>query len=212
MMRIRCQRAGFRKHRFPLLLSCVSCDALRPAWRYRDRASPGCPLLSRSFGQQGNQLQSIMKRTATRLGLLILCGLALTLAGCDPDMYTNPIMPGQSAVFDISFDPNPVYEGYSNTYTFRVIIDEINGVGANIDSIKIEYIGDDGNVWRTDNWDYYDIVRNFGTDRIEAMGRMMTHVQVEDCYYCARQNWLVRADDDRGTHVEDSDNIEFLSR
>ncbi len=127
-------------------------------------------------------------------------------------MYTNPILPGQSAVFDISFDPNPVYEGYSNTYSFKVIIDEINGVGAYIQSIKIEYIGDDGNVWRTDDWDYYDIVRNFGTHRIEAMGRLMTRVKVEDCYYCSRQNWLVRAEDDRGTHVEDSDNIEFLSR
>jgi hypothetical protein len=143
---------------------------------------------------------------------MFVCGLALMLAGCDPDMYTNPILPGQSAVLDISFDPNPVYEGYSNTYTFRVVIDEINGVGAELTSIKIEYIGDDGSVWETDNWDYYDIVRSFGTNRIEAMGRLMARVKVEDCYYCEQQNWLIRAEDDLGNHVEGSDLIQFQAR
>jgi len=143
---------------------------------------------------------------------MILCAMALTLTGCDPDMYTNPILPGQTAVLRITFDPNPVYEGYNSTYTFVVYIDELNGVGANIGSIKIEYIGDDGSVWDTDTWGYYDIVRTFGTDRIEATGRLMAYIKVEDCYFCDRQNWLVRADDDRGSHVEYSNAIQFLSR
>jgi hypothetical protein len=138
--------------------------------------------------------------------------MALMLAGCDPDMHTSPILPGQTAVLRISFDPNPIYEGYNDTYTFMVFVDELNGVGANIGSIKIEYINDEGSVWETEQWGYYDIMRTFGTNRIEAFGQLMAHVKVEDCYFCDRQNWLMRADDDRGNRVEYSGTVEFLSR
>ena len=145
-------------------------------------------------------------------GILVVLGLVLVLTGCDPNMTTSPILPGQTAVLSITFEPNPVYEGYSNTYSFLVYIDEVNSVGADIESIKIEYINNNGEVWKTETWGYYDVVRAFGTNRIEALGRLMTYVRVDDCFFCDRLNWLVRADDDYGTHVEYSGVIQFISR
>lgn len=154
-----------------------------------------------------------MRRYTKRIVVVLLCGLLLGLTGCDPEMRTNPILPGQISVFNVTFQPNPVYEGYNSTYRFTLFVDEVNGVGARIDSIKVEYIGDDGEVWRTENFDQLDVVyRLFGTSRIEAFGRLMASVQVEDCYFCERQNWLIRANDDFGNHVEYSGTIEFISR
>ena len=153
-----------------------------------------------------------MRKRQKYVGMVISLALVLSLTGCEPDMSTNPILPGQTAVLSITFESNPVYEGYNDTYTFLVYIDEKNGVGANIGSIKVEYIDDKGDVWETDKWDHNDVVRTFGTNRIEALGRLMAYVKVEDCFFCDRQNWLVRADDDMGTHVEYSGTIKFLSR
>ena len=102
------------------------------------------------------------------VGRVLPLAVVLLLAGCDPDMNTNPILPGQTAVLSITFESNPVYEGYNDTYSFLVYIDERNGVGANIGSVKIEYIDDKGDVWETDNWNSNDVVRTFGTNRIDS--------------------------------------------
>jgi hypothetical protein len=154
-----------------------------------------------------------MCKYTKQIVVVLLCGLLLGITGCDPEMSTNPILPGQISVLNITFQPNPVYEGYNDRYRFTVFIDEVNGVGARIDSIKVEYIGEDGDVQKTENFDQIDITyRLFGTSRIEAFGRLMASVQIEDCSFCERQNWLVRADDDNGNHVEYSASVELINR
>lgn len=143
---------------------------------------------------------------------MLLCAMALMLAGCEPEMYTTPLIPGQIALLTITFNPDPAPEGYGDTCTFVAFIDEVNGVGATIDSIKIEYVNDAGIVFKTDNWGYYQIMGAFGTNRIEAFGRMRGQMGVDNCSSCDRQYWLVRADDDYGNHVEYTGTIQFLSR
>jgi hypothetical protein len=153
-----------------------------------------------------------MSKNMLRMAVLGLCCVLLGLAGCEPEQTTSPILPGETAVFIITFNPSPVYEGYSERYRFMVLIDEVNGVGARISSIKVEYIDDTGNVLETDNYDESEVIRTFGTSRIEAYGRLMTNVVVADCSSCARESWLVRAEDDQGQHVEYSGSVELISR
>jgi hypothetical protein len=153
-----------------------------------------------------------MKRPTVRLLVVIaVTGLVLGLAGCESEMNTSPIMPGETAVLLISFSPSPVYEGYGNTYTFTVFVDEVNGVGADLRSIKIENIDDEDTVIETDTYRSNEIIQTFGTTRIEAYGRLMTNVSLE-CYNCARQSWLIRADDDKGNYVEYSQSVELIAR
>lgn len=143
---------------------------------------------------------------------VVLLGCMLLGIGCEPDLTTSPILPGEQAVLEIKFTPNPVYEGYGNKYRFTVRIDEIYGVGARIGSIKIEHVSEEGYVLETEKYGEYDVVRTFGTSRIEAYGRLMANVELEDCYECKLESWLVRADDDRGNHVEYSGTVELISR
>jgi hypothetical protein len=139
--------------------------------------------------------------------------MMLGIAGCEPELETSPILPGEIAVLVLTFDPSPVFEGYGNEYRFTVRIDEVNGVGARITSIKIEYLDATGNVSETDNYNENKVIRDFfGTSRIEAYGRLMTSVDELECPGCARTSWLVRADDDKGNHVEYSGTVELISR
>jgi hypothetical protein len=148
----------------------------------------------------------------SRILTVSLCCLLLSMTGCESDLDTSPILPGETSVLQITFAPSPVYEGYGNEYRFTVFIDEVNGVGARIGSIKIEHVSVEGSVLETVKYDEYDVVRTFGTSRIEAFGRLMTSVELEDCYGCTRESWLVRADDDRGNYVEYSQSVELISR
>ena len=143
---------------------------------------------------------------------VILSGYLMLMAGCEPDLNTTPVLPGEIAVLVITFNPDPVYEGYGNKYRFTVIIEEVNGVGARINSIKIEHVDSSGYVLTTESYDEYDVVQTFGTSQIEAYGRLMANVELEDCYNCALESWLVRANDDRGNHVEYSGTVELVSR
>ena len=145
------------------------------------------------------------------IGIVAVCCVFLSLTGCEPEQTTSPILPGETAVFIVTFDPDPAYEGYGDKYRFMVRVDEVNGVGARITSIKVEYIDDTGNVLETDNYDEGAVVRTFGTSRIEAYGRLMTNVEVE-CFCCTRENWLIRAEDDQGEHVEYPGSVELISR
>jgi hypothetical protein len=153
-----------------------------------------------------------MSKNMLRMAMLGLGCVLLGLTGCEPEQTTSPILPGETAVFVITFNPDPVYEGYGDKYRFMVQIDEVNGVGARISSIKVEYIDDTGNVLETDNYDESGVIRTFGTSQIDAYGRLMTNVVVDACSSCARESWLVRADDDKGQHVEYSGSVELVSR
>ena len=135
----------------------------------------------------------------------------LSLAGCEIDRQTSPILPGEVSVLTITFSPSPVYEGYGNKFRFTVFIDEVNGVGARITSMKIESVDSEGNVIDTDNYDENKVIRTFGTSYIKAYGRLITNVEVE-CYGCTRESWLVRAEDDQGNHVEYSQSVELIER
>jgi hypothetical protein len=143
---------------------------------------------------------------------VVLLGCMILGIGCEPDLITDPILPGETAVLTVAFSPSPVYEGYGSKYRFTVFVDEVNGVGARIRSIKIEHVGSEGYVLETDKYDEYDVVRTFGTSRIEAYGRLMTSVELDDCSGCTRENWLIRADDDKGNYVEYSQSVELISR
>lgn len=152
-------------------------------------------------------------RTKISRIVVVLLGCMLLGIGCEPELDTSPILPGEKAVLEITFSPSPIYEGYGNEYRFTVFIDERNGVGAEISSIKIEYIDDLGNVFETDNYGESKVAQEFfGTSRIEAYGRLMTSVDGLECPGCARTSWLVRADDDKGNHVEYSGTVELIPR
>jgi hypothetical protein len=152
-----------------------------------------------------------MKTKITSLFVVRVCTLGL-FTGCEPEYETTPILAGETAVLVVTFTPSPVYQGYGDKYRFTVFVDEINGVGARISSIKIESVGEDGIVIETDTYDEYDVVRTFGTSRIEAFGRLMTNVELTECLGCNRVSWLVRAEDDRGHHVEYSQSVELIDR
>lgn len=150
--------------------------------------------------------------TFKRWSMVVVLGIVMmSLTGCDPDLEGNPIVPGQQSYFTVTFDPNPVYEGYSNRYQFTVSIQESNGVGATLSSIKIEYV-QDGNVTSTDTWDQRDIIRELGTNRLDAYGTIRSQITLSDCYFCDRQNWVVRANDDRGNYVQYSGSVQLISR
>ncbi len=152
-----------------------------------------------------------MRIKIVRLFAVLLACIILSI-GCDPELATSPILPGQIAVFVITFEPIPVYEGYGNKYRFTLRIDEINGVGARIGSIKIEHVNEKGYVFETNNYDTDDVIRTFGTARIEAYGRLMAKIELKDCYECKLESWLIRADDDQGNHVEYSGTVELIAR
>jgi hypothetical protein len=147
----------------------------------------------------------------TRIFVILLGCLMLGIIGCEPEMKTSPILPGETAVLMLTFAPSPVYQGYGNKYRFTVFIDEVNGVGAKITSMKVENIDSNGSVLNTDNYNENGVIQTFGTSRIEAFGRLMTNVEL-DCFGCERESWLVRADDDRGNHVEYSQSVKLISR
>lgn len=144
--------------------------------------------------------------------VLFACCLIMSVSGCEPERTTTPVLPGQIAVFKITFSPNPVYQGYSDTYRFTVFIEEVNGVGARVSSLKVEDVDQDGAVLHTDQYNEQDVVRTFGTSRIEAFGKLMTNVALTQCYGCSRENWLVRADDDQGNDVEYAQSVELITR
>lgn len=150
--------------------------------------------------------------TLQRWSVVALLGVLLvSLTGCDPETEGNPILPGQQSYFTVTFEPNPVYEGYDNEYLFIVRITESNGVGASISSIKIEYV-QDGGVVETDTWDRREVIRELGTNRLDAYGTIRSQITLSDCYFCDRQNWVVRADDDLGNYVQYSGSVELISR
>ncbi|MBD3309366.1 hypothetical protein GF339_23415 [candidate division KSB3 bacterium] len=153
----------------------------------------------------------IMDLKHVRLLLLVFSLLMVGLTGCETDRETSPILPGETAVLVLNFVPSPVYESYGNEYRFTVFIDEVNGVGATITSMKVESIDSEGNVIDTDNYDENRVVDTFGTSYIQAYGRLITSVEVE-CFGCARESWLVRAEDDEGNHVEYSQSVELIER
>lgn len=144
---------------------------------------------------------------------IVLLGCMLLGIGCEPELDTSPILPGEKAVLVITFSPSPVPEGYESKYRFTAFIDEVNGVGARITSIKIEYIDDIGSVFETHNYGESKVAQEFfGTSRIEAYGRLMASIDGLKCPGCARTSWLIRADDDRSNHVEYSGSVELIPR
>ena len=153
-----------------------------------------------------------MKTKAIRTLVILIGCIMLLLVACDTsDRQTTPILPGEIAVFNITFSPDPVYQGYSNTYYFTVMIEEVNGVGARFTSMKVEDIDGSGNSIKKDDYGENGIIRTFGTSYIEAYGRVATEVALE-CYDCFAENWLVRAEDDKGNRVERSAVIELIRR
>lgn len=141
---------------------------------------------------------------------VLLC-MALLCVGCETDETTSPILPGQTCFFTVTLSPNPVYQGYSNKYTFTILIEEKNGVGASVTSMKVDRIGDSNAVLSTDQINESEVIQKFGASRLNAFGRLMAN-NVLECSNCTRENWLVRAEDDKGNHVEYSGTIELIAR
>ena len=143
---------------------------------------------------------------------LTLCSASLLLAGCDEDdRDTSPILPGQVAVLNVSFSPETVYQGYNDTYRYIVTVDESNGVGATITSMKIERIDADGQSFDSDNYNEEGVARIFGTSYISSMGRLQSDV-THECYSCAQERWLLRFTDDFGNSREASGLVTFVDR
>jgi len=146
-------------------------------------------------------------------GIVLLGGMMLGLAGCDPEMEANPILPGQVAYLEVTFSPNPIIEGYNDRTLVTLSIEEKNGVGGWIRSIKFEYMDDDGYVVETENWNEYEVQQAFGTSRFESFGYpLRTQLRIDDCYFCDKLNCLVRIADDQGNYPEYSGNLVIVTR
>lgn len=171
------------------------------------------PSFLASSGRTGLSLDDMRNNTLRLLAVLILSGLMIGLAGCEPEMVASPVVPGQTAYLDVEFDPSPVVEGYSDKTTVMLVIEEHFGVGAQLDEIRFEYMDDSGDVIKNETWDEYEIRHAFTTSRIEAFGKLSTLLRIKDCsFWCERLNCIVQAYDDKGRHVEYSDNVEIISR
>ena len=137
---------------------------------------------------------------------------ALFLTGCEEDdRDTSPIMPGQVAVLQVTIDPDPVYQGYGDTYRYTVTIDETNGVGATITSMKLERIDSEGTSFDADDYDEGDVAETFGSSYIAPYGRLATYV-THECYQCEYERWLMRYEDDLGNEREKSATVTMIPR
>lgn len=172
------------------------------------------PLFLASSRNCGNEL--IMKSYPAYI--LWRCALAASLlslallTGCEEDdRETSPILPGQVAVLQVTIDPDPVYQGYGDKYNYTVTVDETNGVGATITSMKIERIDSDGASFDQDNYNESDVANMFGSSYISAYGQLATYVKHE-CYQCAQERWLLRYEDDLGNHREKSATVTMIPR
>ncbi len=78
--------------------------------------------------------------------ILLLSCLLLVVAGCETDVNTDPVLPGEMTLLVISFSPSPVYESSNGEFQFLVFVDELNNVGATISVITLETLDEDGSV------------------------------------------------------------------
>lgn len=166
---------------------------------------------SRNYGNE-----PIMKFYSThilwRLFLVTSVLSVLSLTGCeDDDRDASPILPGQVAVLQITVDPDPVYQGYEDKYRYTVTVDETNGVGATITSMKIERIDGNGTSFDSDNYDEEEVAEMFGTSYISPYGRLATYV-THECYQCEYERWLLRYEDDLGNEREKSATVTMMPR
>ncbi len=137
---------------------------------------------------------------------------ALFLAGCEEDdRDTSPILPGQVAILQVTIDPDPVYQGYGDKYRYTVTIDEKNGVGATITSMKIERIDSEGTSFDADDYDEAEVAATFGSSYISPYGRLATYV-THECYQCEYERWLLRYEDDLGNEREKSATVTMIPR
>ncbi len=147
-----------------------------------------------------------------RLLLIASVLSVLSLAGCEEDdRDTSPILPGQVAILQVTVDPDPVYQGYESKYRYTVTVDETNGVGATITSMKVERIDSDGLAFDRDDYDEGDVAQTFGSSYIPAYGQLATYV-THECYQCAKERWLLRYEDDLGNQREKSATVTMLPR
>ena len=134
------------------------------------------------------------------------------LAGCDTEEDTNPILPGQVAVLTIEFSPQTVYQGYSDTFEYTIIVTEISGVGAWVTSAKAEVLDKNGDVLDTFNYDEDKIREDvFGTSYIEPNGKLFSQRKLE-CTSCVRENWRLRIEDDFGNRRDYTGTVELIQR
>jgi hypothetical protein len=146
---------------------------------------------------------------------VVLFGLSLGLVGCNPETEVNPVVPNQVSVIEISFNPETVVEQNGDTYRFMITMEETNGVGCEIESIEIRYLDGDGNkIGSDENWDQRDVVRQFGSARIEALGKLRGQIDVDadSCFMCKRQNWRVWIHDDLGNERDYSGSVQLIAQ
>ncbi len=143
--------------------------------------------------------------------ILLLSCLLLVVAGCETDVNTDPVLPGEMTLLVISFSPSPVYESSNGEFQFLVFVDELNNVGATISVITLETLDEDGSVLDEEDHDEDWVRRTFGSSYIEPYGRLISSVEVET-YSGHRQNWILRGTDDRGNSFKYTQSVELIPR
>jgi len=133
------------------------------------------------------------------------------LAGCETDVDTDPVLPGEMALLVISFSPDPVYESSNGEFQFIVFIDEVNNVGATISLVELETLDEDGGILDEDDHDQDWVRRTFGSSYIEPYGRLVSRVTVQT-YNGHRVNWILRGTDDRGNSFKYTQSVELIHR
>lgn len=137
---------------------------------------------------------------------------AFLLTGCEEDeRETSPILPGQVAILQVTINPDPVYQGYENKYRYTITVNETNGVGATITSMKVERINSEGTSFDSDDYDEGDVAETFGDSYIQPYGQLATYV-VHECYQCEYERWLLRYEDDLGNKREMSATVTMMPR
>jgi len=143
---------------------------------------------------------------------LLLCGVCFLLVSCeDNERTTTPILPGEIAVLAIEFNPETVYQGYSDTYSFTVTAKEVNGLGARLTSMKIERLDSEGVVIEKKDYNESWIADSFGTAYLPSYSELRTSVSSR-CSTCVSEHWVLRGYDDKDNYVETSGVVEFIQR
>lgn len=150
-----------------------------------------------------------MKRVLL-LGMALL-SLTMLIAGCeDTDHDTSPILPGQIAVLDVSFQPNPVAESATlDVFRYVATFLETNGVGVNMNYVRAETRRDDGTILSETDGDETWFRETFGTSYLPANGRLLANFRTET-REGKRVNWVFKGVDDFGNSVETSEIIELI--
>jgi len=140
--------------------------------------------------------------------LLILAAiLMVVLSGCSG-------LP-KTAKVSISFDPNPVpYSSENERWSFDIVLDESNGIGVDLSSIKLDSYNQEDELIDTTIWyeaDEEEITSLFGSNYLPAFSSIQGIASHHNTTFKYTILSIEGVDDD-GNPVEVIGRVDFLSQ